>query len=42
MSRIPPVHPRRKTVPARGVTQRLEIEVLPAEIETIRQVATWI
>ena len=39
MSRRPPECPRPKTVPSRGVAKRLEIEVLPTEVEAIRQVA---
>jgi hypothetical protein len=41
MSRIPSVRPRPKTVPARGVAKRLEIEMPPADIETLGQVASW-
>ncbi len=39
MSRRPPQRPRPKTVPSRGVAKRLEIEVLPTDVEAIRQVA---
>src|SRR5262245_3227230 len=41
MSRTPSVRPRQKTVPARGVTKRLEIEMPPGDIETLSQVASW-
>ena len=39
MSRTPSARPRRKVVPARGVSQRLEITLSPADIEAIRTVA---
>jgi hypothetical protein len=39
MSRTPSACPRRKVVPARGVSQRLELNLPPADIEAIRTVA---
>ena len=39
MPRAPSARPRRKLVPARGVSQRVEINLPPADIEAIRAVA---
>ena len=39
MSRAPSARPRRKLVPARGVSQRVEINLPPTDIEAIRTVA---
>jgi len=39
MSRTPSARPRRKMVPARGVGQRMELTLPPADVEAIRTVA---
>jgi hypothetical protein len=39
MSRTPSARPRRKLIPARGVSHRLEINLPPTDIEAIRTVA---
>ena len=39
MSRVPSASPRRKVVPARGVSQRLEINLPLTDVEAIRTVA---
>jgi hypothetical protein len=41
MSRTSSVRPRQKTVPARGATKRLEIEMPSSDIEALCQVASW-
>lgn len=39
MARTPSARPRRKLVPARGISQRLEVNLPPTDIEAIRMVA---
>ena len=39
MNRTPSAHPRRKMVPARGIGQRMELTLPPADVEAIRTVA---
>ena len=39
MNRTPSLHPRRKMVPARGLGQRMELTLPPADVEAIRTVA---